>query len=78
MIIFLRKKGRVLRIDPETTSEWYETTRGCPQGSSLGPLLWNAFQNDFHYTLKNCTLFMYADDHQLSHAAETIQELEKI
>ena len=74
---FCERKCRV-RIDPETTSGWYETTRCCPQGSSFGPLLWNVFQNDLHYIVKNCTLFMYADDHQLSHAAESIKEVEQV
>ena len=27
-------------------SEWSKMPRGCPQGSSFGPLLWNLFQND--------------------------------
>ena len=27
-------------------SEWRIMERGCPQGSSFGPLLWNMFQND--------------------------------
>ena len=49
---FCKRKCRV-RIDPETTSECYETTRGCAQGSSFGPLFWNVFQNDLHYLVKN-------------------------
>ena len=75
---FCERKCRV-RIDPETTSEWYETTRGCPQGSFFGPLLCNVFQNDLHYLVKNWTLFMCAGDHQwnLSHTAETIKEVEQ-
>ena len=40
-------------------------SRGCPQGSSFGPLLWNLFQNDMTLLLKDTNLFMYADDHQL-------------
>ena len=61
---FCERKCRV-RIDPETTSEWYETTRCCLQGSSFWPFLWNVFQNDLHYLVNiNWTLFMYAGDHQ--------------
>ena len=37
--------------------------RGCPQGSVLGPLLWNIFQNDLSYNLDS-GLSMYADDHR--------------
>ena len=74
---FCERKCRV-KIALETTSEWYETSRGCPQASSFGPLLWNVFQNDLHYTVKNCSLFMYSDDHQLSHAAESIKEVEQV
>ena len=45
------------------TSSWQVVNRGCPQGSALGPLLWNIFQDDLAYeTYLN--LLMYADDHQ--------------
>ena len=37
--------------------------KGCPQGSSFGPLLWNLFQNDLTSFVDN-KLCMYADDHQ--------------
>ena len=47
------------------TSSWKDAVRGCPQGSSLGPLLWNIFQNDVTYIANNASLSMYADDHQL-------------
>ena len=46
-------------------SEWSKMSRGCPQGSSFGPLLWNLFQNDMTMLVKDTNLFMYADDHQL-------------
>ena len=39
--------------------------RSCPQGSSLGPLLWNLYENDLSYQVSNANLNMYADDHQL-------------
>ena len=47
------------------TSNWVETKRGCPQGSSLGPLLWNIYQNDLAYVEMRSNLPMYADDHQI-------------
>ena len=42
-----------------------EGKRGCPQGSSCGPLLWNLFQNDLSLHRQSANLFMYADDHQI-------------
>ena len=47
------------------TSEWGAVNRGCPQGSSLGPLVWNVYQNDLLYSGVNSQLSAYADDHQL-------------
>ena len=38
------------------TSQWKNTMRGCRQGSSFGPLLWNSFRNDLAYI---------TDDHQI-------------
>ena len=46
-------------------SESSNMSRGCPQGSSFDPLLWNLFQNDMTMLVKDTNLFMYADDHQL-------------
>ena len=52
----------------QVTSEWKETKRGCPQGSSLGPTLWNIYQNDLFYVERESRLSAYADDHQLYYA----------
>ena len=48
------------------TSQWKNTIRGCPQGSSFGPLLWKsyAFRNDLAYITEE-EISIYADDHQI-------------
>ena len=46
-------------------SEWRIMERGCPQGLSFGPLLWNMFQNDMAFHIPDSNLTLYADDHQL-------------
>ena len=48
------------------TSSSRMISRGCPQGSALGPLMWNIFQNDLCLFDKS-SLSMYADDHQMFH-----------
>ena len=58
-----------------TTSEWREMTRGCPHGSSLGPLMWNIFQNDLALHINSGKLNTYADDHQIY---STGHDLEKV
>jgi len=59
-------------------SEWREASRGCPQGSNPGPLLWNIFQNDLVQNIHAGRLVMYADDHQVYSAGEKIEDVETI
>ena len=58
-----------------TTSDWKEMKRGCPQGSSFGPMLWNLYQNDLAYQIKNTNLTMFADDHQMYRVGTDIQNI---
>lgn len=57
------------------TSSWKKVDRGCPQGSSFGPLLWNIFQNDMTYIIKS-NKCMYADDHQFYETHKDIKVIE--
>ena len=55
-------------------SEWQRVTRGCPQGSAFGPLIWNIFQNDLTYTV-DVNMNMYADDHQFYVVRSTLSDV---
>ena len=56
----------------DTCGEWKAVKRGCPQGSLLGPLLWNFCQNELFYENIRSQPSAYADDHQIYILGEKI------
>ena len=60
------------------TIDWVVVKRGCPQGSTFGPLMWNIFQNDMPNIISDANVSLYADDHQVFVANETTKSVEKI
>ena len=74
---YLDNRKQCVRIN-NTCSKFDDIISGVPQGSIVGPILFNCFFNDFFYFIKQATVHNFADDNTLSAFAYSIQELIKI
>ncbi len=54
---------------------WEPLSKGVPQGSIMGPILFNLFLSDIVLFIKNSSLTNYADDNTLIDFTKTSQEV---
>ncbi len=72
MASYLSEKYQRFKISNKKNS-WTPLLKGIPQGSCLGPFLFNVFMNDIFYFIDIYDLANYADDNTLYHIASTIE-----
>ena len=72
MSSYLNQRMQRVKIS-NCRSSWKMLNKGVPQGSILGPLLFNVFMNDMFLFMERCNLYNYADDNSIIHSSPDIE-----
>ena len=76
MLNYLKNRSQRVSIN-SSFSTWKEIIAGVPQGSILGPLFFNIFQNDILFFKNRAFLSNYADDNVLYVFDSNLEEVKQ-
>ena len=74
---YLSNRKQCVRIS-NVHSRFQNVISGVPQGSIVGPTLFNCFFNDFFYFIDKASVHNFADDNSLSGFESNIKNLKSI